>query len=162
MKLIVAVSKNWGIGRDNNLLFNIPSDMKFFRESTLNKAVIMGRKTLDSFPGGKPLKNRVNIVLTKDKSFSREGVIVCHTKEEALEILKNYDDVFVIGGEAIYNMFLDYCDTALVTRVDTFADADKFFKNLDEDDKWKLVYTSEAIEENGHTFRFSRYEKKEM
>lgn len=162
MKLIVAVSKNWGIGKDNNLLFNIPTDMKFFRETTLNKAVVMGRKTLDSFPGKKPLKNRVNIVLTRDKDFQREGVIVCHTKEEALKIANTYDDVYIIGGEAIYNMFLDDCDTALITKVESFADADKFLKNLDEDEKWHLSGTSEPIEENGHTFRFLRYEKNEM
>lgn len=159
MILIAAASQNWGIGKDGKLLFSIPSDMKFFRETTSGAAVIMGRKTLDSFPGGKPLKNRVNIVLTNDKSFSREGAVVCHTKGEALEKAAAYDRVFVIGGEAIYSLFLDQCDTAYITKVSEFADADKFLPNLDELPGWHMESQSEPISENGHTFTFCTYRK---
>ena len=159
MKLIAAVSKNWGIGKNGNLLFSIPTDMKFFRETTKGAAVIMGRKTLDSFPGGNPLKNRVNIVLTRDENFEREGVFVCRTKEEALEKAAGYENVFVIGGEAIYSMFAEDCTEAYITKVDEAADADKFLKNFDEDPGWKLQKESEPVVENGHKFTFCTYVK---
>ena len=109
MKLIVNVDRQWNIGCDNGLLFSIPEDMKFFRQTTTGKVVVMGRKTLDSFPGGRPLKNRVNIVLTRDSSFEREGTLVCHSVQEVFDAVKDYntDDVFVIGGESVYKMFLD-------------------------------------------------------
>lgn len=159
MNLIVAVSKNYGIGKDGNLLFSLPTDMKFFRETTKNSTVIMGRKTLDSFPGGKPLKNRVNIVLTGDENFSRDGAVVCRSKKEVLQKSAEYDNVFVIGGEAIYNLFLRECDTAYVTKVESFAEADRFFPNLDENPSWQLTEQSEPICENGHTFTFCTYKK---
>lgn len=159
MNLIVAVSKNYGIGKNGGLLFSLPTDMKFFRETTQNSAVITGRKTLESFPGGKPLKNRVNIVLTRDENFSAEGAVVCRTKDEALKKASEYDKVFVIGGEEIYKLFLPECDTAYVTKVESCADADKFFPNLDTSPEWRLAKASEPITENGHTFAFCTYKK---
>lgn len=159
MKLIAAVSKNWGIGKDGGLLFSIPTDMKYFRETTNGAAVIMGRKTLDSFPGGRPLKNRVNIVLTHDCNFYREGVIVCHSEEEVLNKASEYDNVFIIGGEAIYSLFLEDCDTAYITKVDEYAEADKFLPDLDGNPKWHLESESEPITENGHKFTFCTYKK---
>lgn len=160
MKMIAAVSKNWGIGKNGDLLFSIPADMKFFRETTKGSTVVMGRKTLDSFPGGNPLKNRVNIVLTNDKNFRRDGVIVCHTKDEILEKVKNNDNVFVIGGEAIYHMFLEDCSEAYITKVDATADADKFLDNLDLLPEWQIIEKSEIIEDNGYNIQFVKYVKK--
>ena len=107
MNLIVAVDKNWAIGKDNKLLVSIPDDMKFFRETTSGKVVVMGRKTLESFPNGKPLKNRVNIVLTRDESYQVKDAIVVHSKEELDKELAKYnsDDIFVIGGESICHIY---------------------------------------------------------
>lgn len=162
MKLIVNVDNEWNIGSDGDLVFPIREDMKFFRSTTSGKVVVMGRKTLDSFPGGNPLKNRVNVVLTRDKAFAREGVEVVGSVEEALEALKAYDtdDVYIIGGAEIYAMFLDYCDTALVTHVDAVAPkADKKFPDLSVRTEWKLCERSEEKEENGIKFTFCTYKK---
>lgn len=163
MKLIVNVDNEWNIGNDGDLVFPIPEDMKFFRATTSNKVVVMGRKTLDSFPGGNPLKNRVNIVLTRDADFSREPAIICHSVDETLEMLKQYDsdDVYIIGGAEIYKTFLPYCDTAIVTHVDAVApEADKKFPDLSVIPKWELAESSEEKEGNGFKFRFCTYKKK--
>lgn len=161
MKMIVCVSEDFGIGKGGDLLFSLPPDMKFFREQTKEKVVIMGRGTLDSFPGGNPLKNRVNIVLTRDKNFSREGAVVFNTKEEILEYVKQFesDDVFVIGGGQIYEMFKDDCDTALVTRVRKSVPCDTYFFNIDEDSKWTLFEESEIMEHEGMEFSFCTYKR---
>ena len=161
MKMIVCVSENFGIGNDGNLLFSLPPDMKFFRETTAGKVVVMGRSTLDSFPGGNPLKNRTNIVLTRDKSFSREGVLAVHSKEEALKILSAYDsdDIFIIGGAQIYEMFRDVCDEALVTKVFKQMDCDTFFFYIDSDKNWKLASQSDIAEYDGLSFSFHKYVK---
>ena len=159
MKLIVAVSENWGIGKDNGLLFSIPTDMKFFRETTKGHTVVMGRKTLESFPGGKPLKNRLNIVLSTNLPEG-EGYTVVRGVDELLETLKNIDgEVFIIGGESVYKLLLPYADTALVTKVSALVPADSFMPNLDEDDCWELEEKSEAVSENGVEFRFCTYKR---
>jgi len=160
LKMIVCVSKNWGIGKNGDLLFSLPKDMKFFRETTSGAAIVMGRKTLDSFPNGAPLKNRVNIVLTNNHDFSREGAIICHTKEEVLNECKKHSLVFVIGGGAIYDMFLENCDTAYITKVDAVADADTFIKNLDTAEDWNLFEESEPIEDNGYIIKFCKFQKR--
>ena len=159
MNLIVAVDKNWAIGKDNKLLVSIPDDMKFFRETTTGKVVVMGRKTLESFPGGRPLKNRVNIVLTRDPQYTVKDAIVVHSKEELQQELKKYqsDDIFVIGGESIYRMLLDDCKHALVTYVDYAYDADTFFPNLDEKPEWKMVEESEEQTYYDIEFYFRAY-----
>ena len=133
MNIIVAVDKNWAIGKENKLLVSIPADMKFFRSTTTGKVVVMGRKTLESFPNGLPLKNRTNIVLTKDKNYKVKDAIIVHSIEEALEELKKYasEDVYVIGGDSIYAQMLPYCDTAHVTKIDFGYEADAWFPNLD-------------------------------
>ncbi len=162
MKLIVNVDNQWNIGNDGDLVFPIPEDMKFFRTTTSGKVVVMGRKTLDSFPGGNPLKNRVNIVLTRDTSFEREPSVICNSVDDVLEKIKEYntDDVYIIGGAEIYKTFLDYCDTALVTHVDAVAQkADKKFPDLSQYPEWKLVEQSEIKESNGFKFRFCTYKK---
>lgn len=162
MNLIAAVSKNWGIGKGNDLLFHIPKDMKFFRETTLGKVIVLGRKTLESFPGKKPLKNRTNIVLTRDAHYAAEDVLLCHSPAELLELLKQYDtaDVFICGGEQIYNLLLPYCDTAYITKVDAAADAEKFMVNLDGQPDWELAEESEPLEDNGYQFTFCTYKKR--
>lgn len=159
MNLIVAVDKNWAIGKDNKLLVSIPDDMKFFRETTTGKVVVMGRKTLESFPNGKPLKNRVNIVLTRDPNYEVKDAIIVHSKEELDEELKKYnqDDIFVIGGESIYRMMLNDCKRAFVTYVDYAYDADTYFPNLDELSDWKLADESEEQTYYDIEFYFRTY-----
>ena len=160
MKLIAAVDENWGIGCKGKLLTSIPNDMKFFRETTRETTVIMGRVTLDSFPEGKPLKNRTNIVLTRNKDFKREGVIVVHSIDEALsEAGKAGNDVFVIGGENIYKAFLPYCDKALITKIDYKYEADAFFPNLDEDPDWEVESESEEAVYFDLIYRFLTYKR---
>lgn len=140
MNLIVAVDKNWAIGNKGKLLVSIPEDMKFFRETTTGKIVVMGKNTLKSFPNGLPLKKRVNVVLTKDEGFSEKDAIIVHSVEEALEEIKKYndEDVYVIGGSSVYEQMLKYCDTAYVTFIDYAYEADRYFPNLDENEEWKL------------------------
>ncbi len=161
MKLIVAVSENWGIGKDGNLLFNIPKDMKFFRETTTGKVVILGRKNLESFPGKKPLKNRTNIILTRNPDFECEGAVVCSSIDEVLSLPYDRDEMFVIGGEEIYKQMLDFCDTCYVTKVGKTVPADKFMMNLDELDEWKMTDCSDEIEDNGHIIKFCTYKRVE-
>ena len=145
MNLIAAVDKNWAIGYQNKLLTSIPEDIKFFRQTTTGKVVVMGRKTLESFPGKNPLKNRTNIVLTKNPSYQAEGAIVVHNEDELREELKKYDseDIFVIGGESIYRQFLDECDKAYITKIEYAYTADAYFPNLDEKEEWKITAESE-------------------
>lgn len=159
MKLIVAVAKDWGIGCEGNLLFNLREDMAFFRNTTKNHVVVMGRPTLLSLPGGKPLKNRINIVLTSDKNFNREGCSICNSTDELFEELKKYDsdDVFIIGGGKIYNQLFSYCQEAYITKVDAIVKADTYLYNFDEDENWKLDYQSEVHEDNGLKFTFNTY-----
>lgn len=161
MKLIAAADENWGIGKDGKLLFSLKQDMKFFRETTTGHIVVMGRKTLDSFPGKKPLKNRINIVLTRDKEFSREGVTVCGSVEEVTEEIQKLgrDDVFVIGGAQIYALFLPLCEEAVITKVHAKGNADTFIKNLDTDSEWKILQKSDTITENNIDFEFVTYKR---
>ncbi|MDL2250618.1 dihydrofolate reductase [Lachnospiraceae bacterium OttesenSCG-928-J05] len=161
MNLIVAVDKNWAIGKDNKLLVSIPADMKYFREMTTGKVVVMGRKTLESFPGGKPLANRTNLVLTTDTSYQKEGIITFLSVQELLEGLKEYagDEVFVIGGESVYKELLPYCQKAYVTKIDLGYDADTYFPNLDEDKEWKLTKISDEQTYFDLEYVFSIYER---
>ncbi len=159
MKLIVAVARDWGIGYEGDLLFNVPEDMEFFKECTMNKIVVMGRKTLESLPGGNPLKNRTNIVMTTDVNFEKEGCIVVNSKEELFEELIKYDkdDVFLIGGGKLYNDLYSYCSEALITKFDAILPADTYLHNFDEDKDWLLTYASELHEDNGIKFTFNTY-----
>jgi len=161
MKAIVVVDKNWGIGRDKKLLVHLPGDLKYFKEHTLGRTIVMGRETLESLPGGKPLLNRNNIVLTRNKGYGA-GCSICHSKEELLKMVKdgNADEVFITGGEKVYKQFLPCCDTCYVTKIDKILDADKFFHNLDEDENFSVVDESEWIEENGTRYKFVEYRRK--
>ena len=150
MNCIVVVDRNWAIGCDGGLLFSLPTDMKRFRSLTMDGTVIMGRKTLDSFPGGKPLPRRRNIVITHNTELDREGV----------EIVPGTDDdkLWVIGGGSVYTALLSRCKRVYLTKVDAAAEnADTFFPNLDKLPGWEVESTSEPIEENGLTFRFIDY-----
>lgn len=162
MNIIVCVDAKWGIGYKNELLVRIPSDQKFFRETTTGKVVVMGRKTLDSFPQGKPLKNRTNIVITTNKELEkRDEEIYVNSVEECLELLKNYneDDIYIIGGASIYKQFLPYCSKALVTRVDREFSADTYFPDLDKDPEWKITKESDEQTYFDNTFEFLVYER---
>lgn len=162
MNLIVAVDQNWAIGKNNQLLVRIPADQKFFRETTTGKVVVMGRKTLESFPNGQPLKNRTNIVLTRNKDYAVKGAIVVHSMDELHDELKKYnsEDVFVIGGEKIYEQLLDECDVAHVTKIEFAYDADSYFPNLDENSDWEITGDSEEQTYFDLEYYFYRYEKK--
>lgn len=162
MNLIAAVDKNWAIGLDNKLLVSIPEDMKFFRNTTTGKVVVMGRKTLESFPNGLPLKNRVNIVLTSDVNYKVQDAIIVHSMEKLLEELKKYnsDDIYVIGGESIYRQMVDLCDVAHITKIDYEYEADSFFPNLDEKQEWVITADSEEQTYFDLEFYFLKYEKK--
>lgn len=161
MNLIVAVDENWGIGKNGGLLTHLPGDMKYFRETTKEHVVVMGRKTLESFPDGKPLKNRTNLVLTRNGDYRPEGVILCHDVPEVLEQLKAYEegDIFIIGGGTVYRQFLPYCKKAYVTYIYRAFDADTDFPNLDQDSQWKLSDVSETQEHKGIRYEFRIYER---
>lgn len=161
MKLIVAVDKNWAIGYRNELLVSIPADMRFFRDQTTGKVVVMGKNTLESFPGGKALKNRVNIVVALEKSYKAPDAIVVNSIEDAIAEASKYntDDVYVIGGASIYKQMLQFCDTAYVTKIDHAYVADTYFPNLDEDDSWQMTEISEEQTYYDLEYRFTKYEK---
>lgn len=157
MRAILHADKTWGIGKANTLMFSLPADMKFFRETTKGKIVVMGLNTLLSFPGGKPLKNRTNIVLCPEDVT--EDVITVHSLDELLDKVKNYpaDDVYVIGGASVYALLFPYCTEILVTKVEEEGGADTFVPNLDADARYVLISQSEPIVDNGHTIRFCTY-----
>lgn len=159
MKAIVAVDLNWGIGYNGNLLQRIPEDMKFFKEKTINKIVIMGRETFESLPGKEPLKDRVNIVLSKDESFNNEKLTICRSLDDLFIEIQKYDseDLCVIGGESVYSQLIPYCREAYVTKIENTYKADKYFVNLDEMDAWEIEEVGEEKSYGDISFRFLRY-----
>lgn len=161
MNLIVNVDKNWAIGLGSKLLVRIPQDMKYFRSMTTGHVVVMGRKTLESFPESKPLPNRVNIVLTRDQGYQAPGAVVVHSMEELKEELKKYsgEEIFVIGGGQIYRELLPLCDKAYVTKVDRSFDADVYFPDLDQDPQWKMTKVSEEQTYFDLEYVFAVYER---
>ena len=154
MKAILSADRNWGIGNGNKLLVSIPSDMK---------VVVMGRKTLESFPNGQPLKNRTNIVLTENPDYRVKDAVIVHSKEELLKTLEQYDteDIYIIGGESIYRMMLPYCDTVLVTKIDRAFQADTFFPDLDKMEEWEMTEEGEEQTCFDLEFRFTKYERRQ-
>lgn len=145
MNIIAAVDANWAIGYKNELLVKIPNDQKWFQKITTGKVVVMGRKTMETFPNGMPLKNRTNIVLTSDRALRVKDAELVYGIEELLEKLKQYNtkDVYVIGGESVYEELLPYCDTAYITKIDYTYQADRYFPNLDNDADWHIESESE-------------------
>ena len=163
MNLIVAADKRWGIGRDGGLLASIPTDMKYFKEHTTGKVVVMGRKTLESMPRRRGLPNRINYVLTTNPDYEAERCIIVNSEDELWKELAQYepDDVFLIGGAALYNRFYKMCDKLYVTKIDADLDADTFITCFDDDPDYEVISESEPVTENGITFRFVVYGRKE-
>ena len=162
MNLIVAVDKNWGIGKDNHLLASLPGDMKYFKEQTMGKVVVMGRKTYESIPGGKGLPKRTNIVMTSNADYSAEGAIVVHNEQELFNEIKKHDaeDVFLIGGASLYNKYYKICDKLYITKIDADLGADTFIINIDEDSSFEIISESESQSDNGIEYKFLIYERK--
>lgn len=163
MKAILHADREWGIGKNNGLMFKIPADMKFFKETTTGNVVVMGSNTLKSFPGGKPLKDRVNIVLYPGGE-KRDDCIIVSSPEELFGELKKYpaDKIFVIGGQMMYKTLLPYCEEVLVTKVDAAGGADAYFENLDKNENFELIYESETVETNGYNIKFTTYKNKNV
>ncbi len=159
MNLIVAVDKNWGIGKDGDLLFHVSEDMKHFKSKTTGKVVVMGRTTLNSLPGQKPLPNRVNIVLSSTQTQSPHEIIFCDSINKVFEKIKEYptDDVFIIGGSTLYKQFLDYCEYAYVTKFEKDGNADTSIENLDKMSAWNVIERSETKVSDGLEFTFNVY-----
>ena len=161
MKAIAAVDLNWAIGFQDNLLIRIPNDQKNFRKLTTGHTVVLGRKTLDTFPGKQPLKNRVNIILSRDESYTVKDALVVHSVDELLEETKKYDpdDVYIIGGASVYEQMLPYCDTAIVTKIDHEYEADAFFPNLDKAENFRITAESDEQVYFDITYSFVKYER---
>lgn len=162
MRMIAAVDENWAIGYKNKLLVSIPADQKYFRQQTIDKVVVLGRKTLETFPNGMPLKGRTNIILTTKKDFKAGDAIVVNSIDELLEKLKEYndDDIYIIGGESVYKEMLPYCNVAEITKIDKKFDADAYFPNLDCDEEWEMTADSEEQTYFDLEYRFLKYERK--
>lgn len=161
MNLIAAVDRNWAIGQKGRLLVQIPADQKYFQEITKGKVIVLGRKTLATFPNGIPLAQRTNIILSGDTNFTVRGGVVVHSMKEVLEELKKYkeDDIFIVGGSSIYRQFLPYCSIAYITKIDYTYQADSYMPNLDEDKNWKIMDESEEQTYFDLEYYFYRYER---
>lgn len=159
MELIVAVYDDWGIGKDGTQPVALSADRKFFRETTRGAMVIVGRRTIEDFPGGKPLPGRVNVALTRS-NIELPGFTVCNSPEAAAELAKNAERAMVIGGGSIYQQMLPMCDTAYVTKVHCTPESDTFFHNLDEDPAWQLEEIVQSGQENGISYEMCRYVRK--
>ena len=159
MNVSVAVTKNWGIGYENKLLFHIKEDLQRFKNLTTGKTVVMGHGTLKSLPKSQPLPNRDNIVLSKNKSLIIPDAVVCNSVDSLMEMLKprNPDDIFIIGGEAVYSRLLSKCTTAYVTKIYSSPPADKFFPNLDSIPGWNLSWESDMKQADGVSYKFCVY-----
>lgn len=155
MQAIVAVSQSWGIGKGGDLLFRLPSDLRRFKAMTTGHTVIMGRKTLDSLPGGKGLPHRRNLVLSRQSDFVPDRAEVIHSVEDILKTAE--DDAFVIGGQQVYEQLLPYCARVYVTKVLADPEADAFFPDLDKLPEWKVASTGEMLTENGLSFQYVEY-----
>lgn len=162
MNIIAAVDRNWSIGNKGQLLVSIPSDHKYFREETMGKVVVLGRKTLQTFPQGMPLQGRKNIVLSRDPRFHVKGAQVVRSLEELLQEVRAWpsEDVYCIGGESVYRQLLPYCDTAHITRIDHIYEADAVFPDLDRDPDWEITAESDELTYFDIAYTFFRYERK--
>ncbi len=162
MNMIVAVDNNWAIGCKNELLARIPGDQRFFRDVTTGNVVVLGRKTLETFPQKQPLKNRTNIILSTNPDYRVKDATVVHSIEELLQELAQYDSesVYIIGGESVYRAMLPYCDTVHVTKIDHDYEADAYFPNLDELPEWEITADSEEQTYFDLAYVFYKYERK--
>lgn len=159
MNIMVAVDQNWGIGKDNQLLARIPEDLKRLKEMTLSKVVVMGRATLESLPGGRPLPGRSNVVLTRNPDFAAPGVEICRSLPELFETISRWDsrDVFVLGGDSVYRQLLDCCEWAYLTRIQAAFDADAYFPSLDALENWEAEEASEIRHYGELAFCYQTY-----
>lgn len=162
MNGIVAVDNNWAIGCRNSLLVSIPADHKNFRRETTGKVVVLGRKTLETFPQGMPLANRTNIILSTNPDYQVKGAVIVHSKEELLQELEKYptEDIYIIGGESVYRMMLPYCDVVHVTKIDHAYEADAYFPDLDADEEWEITADSEEQTYFDIPYQFLKYERR--
>jgi dihydrofolate reductase len=159
MKLIAAVDNNWAIGNKGRLLARIPEDQKFFRNTTMGHVVVLGRKTLEEFPGAKPLAGRTNIILSRNNDYKVEGATVVHSLEELFQELKQYDsnEIYIIGGKTVYDKLLPYCDTAIITKICESYEADTHIENLDILDNWKITSEGETHQYKGIKYTFTTF-----
>ena len=159
---IVAADEKWAIGNKGNLLVRIPADHKNFSALTTGKVIVLGRKTLETFPQGKPLPDRINIILSANKDFEVKGAIAVHDTQELMEEIKKYDaeDVFVIGGQSVYEQLLPMCRDVLVTRIDHTYEADAHFPDLDNDPEWEITEMSDEQYYFDITYHFVRYTRR--
>ena len=163
MNAIVSVDENWGIGSNGNLLIKLPQDLLYFKTKTTNTHIILGRKTLETFPNHEPLPNRTNIILTRDLEYKKENCIICHSLNELFDKIKDIpeDNVFVIGGSSIYNQLLPFCENFYVTHLmKKFENVDAYFPNISEMNDSRLCWKSEIITEKGINYYFAKYERK--
>lgn len=160
MQAIVAVDQGWGIGREGGMIYELPGDLKYFASQTRGHVVVMGRATLLSLPGGQPLKGRHNIVLTRDQGYQLPGAVVVHDLAGLAQAIAPYDsqEVFVIGGQSVYEQLIDYCDRALVTRIEAQRPADRYFPDLDNREHWSLEACGQPQRENGIDYRWCSYQ----
>ena len=161
MNIITAVDRNWAIGNKNDLLIRIPNDHKHFREETTGKVVVLGRKTLEAFPQGLPLKNRTNIILSSNPDYHVKDAVVVHSMDELMEELKAYrdEDIYVIGGESVYRQLLPCCNVAHITKIDHAYEADAYFPDLDADGDWEITADSEEQTYFDIPYQFVKYER---
>lgn len=161
MNIIAAVDNNWAIGNRNELLVRIPNDQKFFREETMGKVIVLGHRTLQTFPQGMPLQGRKNIILSRDTKLQVKNGLVVHSLKELGEELKRYDseDIYIVGGESIYQQLLPYCDTAHITKINRSYEADSYFPNLDQMPQWQITEDSEEQTYFDLEYVFLKYEK---
>lgn len=161
MKMIAAVDENWALGLKGSLLVRIPADHRMFRQETLGKVVVYGRKTLETFPGQQVLDQRENIVLSSNPAYTVKGARMARSLEDLLEILKEYptDDVYIIGGASVYQMMLPYADLCHITKIDRAYEADCYFPNLDKDPEWHITADSEEQTYFDISYHFLQYER---
>lgn len=161
MKFIAAVDKNWAIGNKGKLLVRISEDQKNFRNETMGHVVVLGRKTLEEFPGGRPLKGRTNIILSSNPEYAVEGAVIVHSLDELFTELEKYDtdDVYVIGGQTVYDALIPYCDTGIITKIDEEFEADAFVPNLDEISDWSVTDSRPGEDQSQYNFAFVTYKK---
>lgn len=162
MNIIAAVDSNWAIGRKGQLLVSIPNDHRHFREETLGKVVVLGRRTLQTFPQGMPLGGRKNIILSRDPAFQVKGAAVVHSLEALMEEIRAYpsEDIYCIGGESVYRQLLPYCETAHITKIDRAYEADAYFPDLDRDPEWKVTAESDEQTYFDIAYTFLRYDRR--
>ncbi|UWG97869.1 dihydrofolate reductase [Dehalobacter sp. DCM] len=162
MKAIVSVDRNWGIGYQGDLLMKIPDDMKFFKQMTVGKVVVMGRGTYESLPGKEPLKDRINIVISSNSQFQDDRVIICRSLDDLLLELKKYpsDDICIIGGESLFKLMMPYLDELYVTKIGAAFPADTFFTDVDQNEDWKIASVGEMKNYNGIDYQVVKYIRK--